>query len=119
MKKNWLVGVIGALALLGLLGIQAVSAQAESPFSISLRRDFGYGNGVNLQGRLSLHLKGDSAQVSTVEYLMDGTSMATVDADPFSFAFNTDSYPAGPHQFTAKVATKDGKSYERCISFPG
>lgn len=112
MKKNWLVVVIGALALLGLLGIQAVSAQAESPFSISLRRDFGYGNGVNLQGRLSLHLKGDSAQVSTVEYLMDGTSMATVDADPFSFAFNTDSYPAGPHQFTAKVATKDGKSYE-------
>lgn len=112
MKKNWLVGVIGALALLGLLGIQAVSAQAESPFSISLRRDFGYGNGTSLQGRLSLHLKGDSAQVTRVEYLMDGKSMGVLTAEPFSLAFNTDDYPAGGHQFKARVETKYGKSYE-------
>ena len=102
-----LVLVLGAL-LLAPLGM--VSAQTEQPYRVSLRRDFGYGSGMDIQGRMTLSLKGDESAVRRVSFLLDGEELVSKEAAPFSFSFTTDDYPAGVHQLSARVETTAGET---------
>lgn len=107
MKKIFFCLLIGAL----LLPVGTVLAQEEAPFRVSLSRDFGYGNGLDIQGRMSLSLKGDESQIAKVTFQIGGEKVAEVTAAPFKFSFNTDQYAAGEHKLSAEVETLDGKIY--------
>ncbi len=80
-------------------------------YRVSLRRDFGYGSGMDIQGRMTLSLKGDESLVSRVTFLLDGEELVSKEDAPFSFSFTTDDYPSGVHQLSARVETTDGKTF--------
>ncbi|MGB4594727.1 MAG: Ig-like domain-containing protein [Anaerolineaceae bacterium] len=94
-----------------LLPTGSVLAQTDTPFTVSLSRDFGYGNGAEIQGRMTLSLKGEDSQVAKVNFQIDGESVAVVTMKPFKFSFNTDQYKAGTHKLGAEVVTLDGQTY--------
>ena len=75
MKKRILLAFF--LGLLFALTFTVVLAQ-DSPYSLRIVRDWGYGNGSDINGRMSLSIKGDEDQVRQVSFLMDGELMATV-----------------------------------------
>ncbi len=108
MKKLALV----LLLLVVLLPMGVVFGQEEAPYSLGLRRDFGYGNGADIQGRMTISVKGDESQVAKVVFMIDDKEMAQVSAAPFKHSFNTDQYPAAVHQLSAKVETLDGKTVQ-------
>ena len=103
MKKRVLILFILTM-LLSLLSLNAVFAQTESAFSISLQRNFGYGGfGNDIQGYFQIKLKGPLEQVQQVVYTLDGQAMGTVAASPFKLDFNTDDFLPGEHQLGATV----------------
>lgn len=107
MKKY--VFVILTLILFVPLGL--VFGQEDSPYQISMRRDWGYGMGNDRQGRMTLSVVGDETKIKRVTYLIDGAEMSVQDAAPFKFSFDTDRYPAGVHQLNARIEAQDGKSF--------
>ena len=108
--KKVLTAALVLCALL-LMPLASASAQTEQPYRVSLRRDFGYGAGMDIQGNMTLSLKGDESAVSRVSFLMDGEELLMTESEPFSFSFTTDDYPAGVHQLSARVETRDGKTF--------
>ena len=84
MKKR--VFLVLILAMVFALSYSAVMAQ-ESPYSLRMVRDWGYGNGTDINGRMSLSIKGEQALIQQVTFLMDGEVMATVTAEPFKVQF--------------------------------
>lgn len=94
-----------------LLPMGSVLAQGEAPFTVQLSRDFGYGNGAYIQGRMTLSLRGEESQIAKVNFQIDGESVAIVTSKPFKFSFNTDQFQAGTHQLNAEVETLDGQTY--------
>lgn len=107
MKKSFLLLCL----LLMLFPAWSVSAQDDSPYSISLSRDFGYGNGADIQGQMTLSIRGDEDQVAKAVFLMDGSLIAEVTSAPYKYSFNTDQFTVGSHQLSATVDTVDGKTY--------
>jgi Bacterial Ig domain len=81
----------------------------SAEFQIHARRDFGYGNGADVRGNFSLTILGDQANIRSVTYLIDGSTMGTASAAPFKLSFVTGSYPAGVHALSAVVDTVDGR----------
>ena len=108
MKKLVLI----LLLLVMVLPMGVVFGQEEAPYSLNLRRDFGYGNGADIQGRMTISVKGEESQVAKVIFTIDDQEMAQVSTVPFKYSFNTDQYPAAVHQLSAKVETLDGKSFQ-------
>ena len=94
-----------------LLPMGSVLAQSEAPFTVHLSRNFGYGNGADIQGSMTLSLKGEESQVAKVTFQIDGANVAEVNAKPFKYSFNTDQYEAGLHKLGAEVETLDGQTY--------
>jgi DNA-directed RNA polymerase subunit RPC12/RpoP len=112
MKKTRMgITVLLVLCAFLLAPLSRVSAQTEQPYRVSLRRDFGYGSGMDIQGRMTLSLKGDESAVSRVTFLMDSQELFSTESAPYAFSFTTDAYPSGVHQLSARVETKDGKTY--------
>ncbi|HOZ38240.1 MAG TPA: hypothetical protein PLH64_05775 [Anaerolineaceae bacterium] len=108
MKKR--IILLFVLAIVFALSYSAVLAQ-DSPFSLRIMRDWGYGNGADINGRMSLSIKGEQAQIQQVTFFMDGEVMATVSADPFKVQFDTNNYDPGVHRMTAEVKTTSGETY--------
>jgi len=108
MKKR--IILLFVLAIVFALSFSAVMAQ-ESPYSLRMVRDWGYGNGTDINGRMSLSVKGDEAQIQQVTFFIDGEVMASVAAAPFKFQFDTNSYVPGLHRLTAEVKTTTGETY--------
>lgn len=108
MKKR--IILLFVLAMVFALSYSAVLAQ-DSPFSLRIMRDWGYGNGADINGRMSLSIKGEQAQIQQVTFFMDGEVMATVSADPFKVQFDTNNYDPGVHRMTAEVKTTSGETY--------
>lgn len=108
MKKVWLFA-----AVLGLLFITTAAAfgQAQDAYTIDIRRDWGYGAGVDLQGRMTLTINGDTSEIIHVRYLLDGEEMAAVSSEPFSYPFNTDDFPAGMHTIHAELTSQQGEVF--------
>ncbi len=108
-KRLWL-GIL-LIALFGL-SFSSVFAQEGSQFGLRLRRDWGYGAGADIQGRVTLSLSGDTGTLSKVVFYMDDAVMAEVSEAPFSFSFSTDDYPSGLRRMSAIVFTSDESSQE-------
>lgn len=111
MKKRSLwFGIL----LIGLFGLSftSVFAQGSSQFGLRLRRDWGYGSGADIQGRVTLSLTGDTGAVSKVVFSIDDAVIADLSEAPFSFSFSTDDYPSGLRRMSAEVFTSDGASQE-------
>jgi hypothetical protein len=108
MKK-----VIIYVLLLGVLGFcfgpSVDRAFAQEQLTISLHRDFGYGGfGNDIQGLFSIRVNGPT-DLAQVEFYIDGQSMGISKESPFTFQFNTDTYPIGLHQITAVGTTAAGQ----------
>ena len=108
MKKRSLLVLI--LAFVFALSYTAVMAQ-ESPFSLRIVRDWGYGNGADINGRMSLSIRGNQDIIQQVTFFMDGEVMASVAADPFKLQFDTNNYDPGVHRMTAEVKTTSDETY--------
>lgn len=107
--KNRLI-LLAALSFLLALQIGDVCAQS-APFTLRLVRDWGYGNGADVNGRMSLSVKGDEAEIQEVTFLMDDIVMAKVTEAPFKVQFDTNQFAPGVHNLTGKVLTKAGETY--------
>lgn len=108
MKKRIILVLVLALVL--ALSYSAVFAQ-ESPFSLRISRDWGYGNGTDINGRMSLSVKEDPDKIQQVTFFIDEEVMASVAAAPFKFQFDTNNYEPGVHRMTAEVKTTSGETY--------
>ena len=98
------------LAMVFALSFSAVMAQ-ESPFTLRMVRDWGYGNGTDINGRMSLSVKGDQAQIQQVTFFIDGEVMASVTSAPVKLQFDTNNFESGMHRLTAEVKTIAGETY--------
>jgi len=106
-KYSWISALALMLALVLLL-ISFSTTLAQSGYTISLHRDFGFGNGSQIRGTFSVTLNGADDNVSAVEFQIDGQKMTTLTQPPFKFQFNTNSYPSAVHKIGAVVTLKDG-----------
>lgn len=108
MKKRIFMLVV--LAMVFALSFSAVMAQ-ESPYTLRIVRDWGYGNGTDINGRMSLSVKGDQDHIQQVTFFIDGEVMASVAESPFKFQFDTNNFEPGLHRLTAEVKTSSGETY--------
>ncbi len=108
MKKRIIILLV--LAMVFALSFSAVMAQ-DSPFSLRMVRDWGYGNGTDINGRMSLSIKGEEAQIRQVTFFIDDEVMATVTAAPFKVQFDTNNFKPGLHRLTAEVKTVAGETH--------
>jgi hypothetical protein len=108
MKKR--VFILLVMAMVFALSFSAVLAQ-ESPYTLRIMRDWGYGNGADINGRMSLSIKGDQDQIQQVTFFIDEEVMASAAASPFKFQFDTNNYEPGLHRLTAEVKTTTGEIY--------
>lgn len=101
--------VLIMLMILAGSWIRPAFCQAEdAAWTVSMRRDWGYGMGSDRQGRMTLLLNGDLAKVTRVVYRMNGRIVADLSASPFHFSFNTNDYDSGITRIFAEVTTQDG-----------
>jgi hypothetical protein len=82
----------------------------QDAYTINLRRNFGYGGGVNIRGTFTIRLVGDETKVENVTFFIDGEKMATVETEPFNHRFHTDDYGFGNHRLWAEVQLRDGST---------
>ncbi len=108
MKKRIIVLLILVLTL--AVSFSAVMAQ-DSPFSLRMVRDWGYGNGTDINGRMSLSIKGDEAQIQQVTFFIDDQVMGTAASAPFKYQFDTNDFVPGLHRLTAEVKTTTGETH--------
>jgi hypothetical protein len=88
-------GHIFSLFFLVLLTLPA-AAQEDAPVELRLRRDFGYGSGLQMQGRFSMRVTAPET-VERVEFLLDGEVIGEDAEAPFVLQFNTGTYADGWH----------------------
>lgn len=108
MKKR--IFMLLGLAMVFALSFGTVLAQ-ESPYTLRIVRDWGYGNGPDINGRMSLSVRGDQDQIQQVTFFIDAEVMASAAASPFKFQFDTNNYEPGLHRLTAEVKTTTGEIY--------
>lgn len=80
----------------------------EETLVLDFNRDFGYGGfGGDIQGRFSMKVRSPEDLVRVVYYL-DGELVFDGTEPPFTWKFNTASYPEGRHTFNAVGYKADG-----------
>lgn len=102
-----LVAVLLAWAAAMLLP-GTVLAQSGSAYGLTLSRNFGYGNGSDIRGDMSLKIKNADDQIQSVDFRIDGQSVAAISSQPFEYRFNTNTYASGVHSLDALITLKDG-----------
>ena len=84
-------------------------AQESGDLTLRLRRDFGYGGGVDIQGSFSLLVTGPDDLVR-IEYYIDGELLGeSSEPTSFRYKFSTDDYPLGQHTLSALGFTSSGE----------
>jgi DNA-directed RNA polymerase subunit RPC12/RpoP len=106
MKK--LFSVVLLVTMLSVLSATLVFAQSTSQLQLSLRRDFGYSLGGDIQGTFTISINNAPDNLSRVIFYIDSTSMGEVTQPPFRLQFNTGSYALGAHTLSAVGYTTDG-----------
>ncbi len=109
MKVNYQRVFLLLLALVLLGAVPGVRAQEEEPgITLRLSRDFGYGSGIEAQGRFSYRVEGPDDLVR-VEFYMDDTLIGTDEEAPFRLQFDTGQYELGLHRMSAIGYTAGGQ----------
>jgi len=81
-------------------------------YTVGLRRDFGYGGGINIRGTFTISLVGQEDQVESVTFILDDAPMIVIQEPPYKVQFHTDDYGYGDHFLSAKVTLKGGSVEE-------
>ena len=102
-----MVALILAMASSQVLAAWAQGDSAET-LSLSFRRNFGYALGTQMQGKFTIRAEAP-ADVTRVEFLLDGQVIGQNNEAPFSLAFDTGAYAEGIHTFSAVGYTADGR----------
>ena len=110
MKNKIILSNISFLIALFFL-VKPVHSQQDA-YAINLRRNFGYGGGVNIRGTFTIHLMGDETKVERVNFFIDGEWMATIEEQPFNYRFHTDDYGVGTHRLWAEVLLRNGNTHK-------
>lgn len=97
------------LFVLFLLPVAGLAQDDGPPLELRLRRDFGYGSGLQMQGRFSMRVAAPDS-VERVAFLIDGVAVAEDGEAPYVFRFSTGSYADGWHTMEAAGYTADGES---------
>lgn len=98
------------LFVLTVLTVQpAAFAQEASPLTLSVRRQWGYGGGSQIQGRFRMEVTGP-ADLAQVTFFIDAEVVGTAAAAPFQVEFDTDAYPLGWHTLSATGQTAGGQT---------
>jgi len=101
---------VGGLALM-----LAGSAWAqEGDIRLSLRKDWGFSLGGQIQGLFTLSVTGGQ-DITSVSFELDSNELAAVAQPPFTLQFSTDKYPGGRHTFSALGRTSDGREFKSNI----
>lgn len=101
--------LVSFLFLLLALAAVPVAAQEEPALRLRLSRDFGYGSGVQMQGRFSYRVEAP-ASVARVQFLLDGEVIGEDGERPFRLGFNTGAYAEGWHRLSAVGITQSGET---------
>ena len=115
MKRFIRLFIFSLAVLATAIPLAAAAAQTPTPpYTLHSKRLFGYGGfSGDVRGTFRFSVSGSTNgpadTISSVTYQIDGQPMATVSQSPYSLDFQTTSYPSGWHQFTALVATRDGR----------
>ncbi len=92
-----------------LTGISMLPAGAQDELTLTVRREWGYGNGSQIQGRFSMEAVGP-ADLRSVVFKIDEAVVAGLDRPPFKVQLVTDDYPPGWHNLIAEGQTSDGRT---------
>jgi hypothetical protein len=84
-------------------------AQDTEELKLSVRRDWGYGSGDQIQGLFTLEALGPENMISAT-FMIDDAIIGVVNEPPFKLQFETDDYPHGWHDLTAVATSADGQT---------
>lgn len=87
---------------------QPVFAQAAQ-LQLSVRKNFGYNNGSDIQGSFRVAASGP-ANLTSVTFTIDGETLGVANAAPFQMNFDTGQYAPGWHTLGAAGQTADGQT---------
>jgi Bacterial Ig domain len=97
-------------ALFALTLVVTLPAFAQTnDLQLTVRRNFGYGGGDQIQGSFRMEATGP-ADLARVAFKVDDQVVATVTAAPFRVDFVTDTYGLGWHNLTAEGQTASGQT---------
>jgi len=97
------------LTLLLLIPVNAWAQEEDETLKLSVRRDFGYGDGTHIQGRFSLRVSGPE-DLLRVEFLIDDEIVSIDTEPPFRYGFSTGEFSPGKHTLAAIGYTTSGES---------
>lgn len=83
------------------------SAQEDGKLQLTLRRNFGYAGGGDIQGAFTIRATGP-ADLQRVVFFIDEVQIGEATQAPFELRFHTDSYSLGQHTLTAVGSTASG-----------
>ncbi len=107
MSKR-ILSLLATIVILTLAAWIPARAQQQDQLTLSLSRDFGYSSGSGqIQGTFSMIARGP-ANLTKVDFLIDGKVIYEDTESPFKVQFNTDAYPLGMHTLSAVGYTSDG-----------
>ena len=101
--------LVVTLCVLFSIGASAIPAWAQDQLTLTVRRDWGYGNGSQIQGHFSMEAVGPK-NLTAVVFKIDEAVVAEVTRPPFKVQFVTDDYPPGWHNLIAVGQTSDGRT---------
>ncbi len=104
MRKTRIALLIAFAA--GLFWTVAAFAQSET-LTLSLRRDFGYGLGQDIEGTFTMTASGPS-DLTRVEFYIDDLKIGEATRAPFRLQFVTENYSLGVHSLYAIGYKSDG-----------
>jgi DNA-directed RNA polymerase subunit RPC12/RpoP len=88
-----------------------VAAAQDNALELVLNRNFGMALGKQIQGSFTLAL-GNTDNLVSVTYFIDGQPMSTVSEAPFRYSFSTDGYALGTHRLSAQGKTRGGQTLD-------
>ncbi len=103
-----IIGLCIHALVIASLGQAAAQDGDGEALTLSMRRNFGYGLGAQIQGRFSYQVSGPDDLVR-VEFLLDGQVIGADGEAPFAFQFNTGDFSEGLHRLSAVGYTVDGR----------
>lgn len=106
--RSSLIILTAVFLALTLFFAAARPAVAQDGYRVNVKKEFGFANGSQIRGDFSISLIGETANIASVTFQIDGEELAVVDQAPFTTQFKTQSHPDGEHQLGAVLTFNDG-----------
>jgi hypothetical protein len=106
--SKWGRGLLLVVLVLGLLAAAGPAAAQEEELRISVRKQFGYNLGSQIQGTFMIRVRGPE-NLETVTFLLDDEPLGEATAEPFELVFRTGNHGLGWHRISAVGTTADGQ----------